>query len=208
MNLRKDHYRCLRVPLGIRKHFVTPLVHGSAGSGVVCLPPATAGPGRAPGARRWASTGAGRPRWPASETRNTSRGTWPPEAGRPSAAVGVPRDKASLLRAGRCTRGSQGRGGSMPLPALTARFKERCPRPLPSWGAASLPSDPGSSGPHVVALWPSPPQCGAAAPTPFLCCFFLTTVISNWPWGGAPVPAPVARRSLPRRLLPNRYLQL
>ena len=120
----------------------------------------------------------------------------------------VPRDKASLLRAGRCTRGSQGRGGSMPLPALTARFKERCPRPLPSWGAASLPSDPGSSGPHVVALWPSPPQCGAAAPTPFLCCFFLTTVISNWPWGGAPVPAPVARRSLPRRLLPNRYLQL
>ncbi len=63
MNLRKDHYRKLVVPepFGI-PHRSRLWSQGSAGSGAVCTPPATAGPGRVRGARRWASTGAGRPK--------------------------------------------------------------------------------------------------------------------------------------------------
>ncbi len=168
MNLRKDHYRKLVVPepFGI-PHRSRLWSQGSAGSGAVCTPPATAGPGRARGARRWASTGAGRPK---GQLRKLVTPVGVPGLQKPPSPVvfgraayeGEPRERGVPCLSPPSRRGlkSGARGPALRLGRQSS--------PGPGKQRALLPGEPG------------PPQSGAAAPTPFLCrfTFRLFTLLS------------------------------
>ncbi len=159
MNLRKDHYRKLVVPepFGI-PHRSRLWSQGSAGSGAVCTPPATAGPGRVRGARRWASTGAGRPK---GQLRKLVTPVGVPGLQKPPSPVvfgraayeGEPRERGVPCLSPPSRRGlkSGARGPALRLGRQSS--------PGPGKQRALLPGEPG------------PPQSGAAAPTPFLCRF-------------------------------------